>query len=203
MRAYKGEQAHKNEQLYWGTDKKRKYEHVPLVPCDDMEHLVKGWGTQAALEYILYLCGEHCAGHYQSIQKRFEEDGDRNSDRDKIMQKEQRAYLNMMEDQAAYNLRNSFAVVGVLHKADDFYDMISRRVHYLDLSLNPSVKGETHISGGGEEVKRCDQVFNDQSFRDKVMEESPEIAALARLYQVGLEVNTFQRRELDQCSTLP
>jgi hypothetical protein len=124
---------------------------------------------------MAYLCGEHCLA-------------------------DPNLPLEELERQAAYNLRNSFAVVGLLHQTDVFYEMVSQRVAYIDTSLNPDVQGAKHGSGDIEEAKRCRQVYQDAEFQAQLMQASPEVAALHRLYQIGVQVNDFQRRELQQCS---
>jgi len=138
-----------------------------------------GWAHQFAMEYLTYLCGIDCyltaLGGLSTIER--------------------------MERQAASNLRHSFAVVGVLEDGEDtFFDMVSARVRYMDMSLNPHIKGDSHRSGGGEESTRCKAIFNDPDMQQKMIDGSPAIAALVRLFRVGKEVNKFQKEELASCS---
>lgn len=152
-----------------------------FVRCDDVVEAAEGWANNRAILYILYLCGEHCLGGYAAGTMSIAD----------------------LEQQAAYNLRHSFAVVGLLHKSDEFYDMVSRRVSYMNTALNPKVKGSSHSSGNGEEMIRCKAVYEDETFQNRLMQLSPAIAAINRLYQVAVEVNAFQKQELDQCSWHP
>lgn len=168
-----------------GRNKKRKDDWeakhgapVPVVKCDDLEAAVAGWASNRAMSYIFYLCGEHCIGGWA--------DGSMT--------------LDDLEKQGAYNLRNSFAVVGLLNKTDDFYKMVSQRVFYMDTSLNPEVDGKKHTIPGTPEVLRCREKFQMKEFQDALLERSPSISALFRLYKVAIEVNEFQARELAECS---
>eukprot|EP00934_Nitzschia_sp_Nitz4_P005164 Nitzschia sp. Nitz4//scaffold93_size78505//42440//44062//NITZ4_005423-RA/size78505-processed-gene-0.88-mRNA-1//1//CDS//3329560297//5154//frame0 len=155
-------------------------EYPRVVKCDDLQEATApdGWASIRAWTYLFYLCGEHCAAGYASGSMTLEE----------------------MELQAAYNLRNSFAVVGLLEDTDMFYEMVSQRVDYMDTSLNPHVDERRHGSGGFPEAERCKEVYADPNFQRLMATRSPVIAALARLHQIGVEVNQFQKEELAQCS---
>ena len=83
---------------------------------------------------------------------------------------------------------------------DTFYEMITARVQYLDTSLNTNVKGNKHSTGSSEETERCRVRFQEPEFQATLLERSPELRALNRLYQVGKEVNRFQLEELRECS---
>lgn len=103
-----------------------------------------------------------------------------------------------IEAQSEYNLRNSFSVVGLLQDQQTFFDMITARVDYMDMDLNPHVTGDSHSTGRlGEE---CKEIYKNETFRELFMASCPALAALERLYQVALEVNAFQQNELRQCS---
>jgi hypothetical protein len=108
-----------------------------------------------------------------------------------------------MECQAANNLRHSFAVVGLLQETDTFYDMVTKRVQYVNMSLNPNVQGAFHSTGKGPEQLRCKDKFANASFQALLKERSPIIAAIDRLYHVGVQVNRFQLEELQMCPTTP
>ena len=151
-----------------------------VIKCDDIDEMAYGWASMRAITYMLYLCGEHCMAGIN--------DGT--------------LTIDDMEQQAAYNLRNSFAVVGILQKTDDFYDMVTKRVYYMDTYLNPDVEGKQHSSGDYEEALRCKALYKDPLFQQKVMDKSPAVAALVRLYKVAVEVNEFQAKELAQCPLL-
>ena len=79
-------------------------EHVFAVKVKRMTGA--GWLNRHAWYYILILCGEDCdARYYMGI-----------------------GNLDQMERQAANNIRQSIAVVGLLNETDRFYDMVSARV---------------------------------------------------------------------------
>ena len=70
------------------------------------------------------------------------------------------------------------------------------------MSYNPRINGSRHTSTiyGGEEHKRCaDQFQNNETFRELFREALPPLRVLERLYNVGIEVNRFQKEELRQC----
>jgi hypothetical protein len=168
------------------------YHSLPTVRCDDIEQLVSGWGKQYALEFLVYFCGEHCMGQLAAINEAYSYDTGK-------LRKEKQKYLKVMARQAVYNMRNSFAVVGLLQQTQDFYDMISNRVDYMDMSLNPTVEGDPHFSGYAKEWTRCKDRFQGPDFQRKVLIASPEIAAAVGVYKAGVEVYEFQKREMEEC----
>ena len=113
--------------------------------------------------------------------------------------------LEEVVDQAESNLRNSFSVVGLLNETESFYDMIETRISYMNMSLEAHpglLKGGQHASGKGkdkEEYERCSNAFEDINFRQRFKAELPILASLEYLYEVGVEVNRFQKEELHQC----
>jgi len=159
------------------------------MPCDDIEtatalesytdldnELRPGWVALMSLHYILYLCGEDCHTRLEAG----------------------KATLEQVEAQAAYNLRNSFAVVGLLKEQDTFFEMIDARVDYMDMHLNTDLYGDgDHQS---RKDQRCEERFKDEQFKQELVAASPELQALVRLYEIGLKVNQFQMQELEQCS---
>jgi len=147
------------------------------TPNGDRVSAPHGWANRFAMQYILYLCGEDCAARWEMGA------GD----------------LDQIEAQAASNLRHSFAVVGLLNETETYYEMLSTRVTYLDTSRNQNVTGSNHKSGGRKEKRRCSSEYKDPSFRQKMIESSREVAALVRLYDIGVEVNRFQLEELRSC----
>jgi hypothetical protein len=167
------------------------WHHAPSK-CDDVETATMpfspftkngtperkgGWANRFALDYIIYLCGEDCAArHDQGI-----------------------GNLQQMERQAANNLRHSFAVVGLLQETDTFFDMVTKRVQYVNMSLNPHVKGSLHSSGNRAEQRRCKKRFSNAKFQELLKQKSPIVASLDRLYKVGVQVNRFQLEELQSC----
>jgi hypothetical protein len=127
----------------------------------------------------MFLCGEDCIVRYA----------------------QGRANLEDIERQAEENLRHSFAVVGILTEMDDFYKMVNARVQYMDTNLNLHVAGGEHSTTAKGESLRCKERYKNPAFQRKLLEASPELRALHRLYQVGLEVNKFQKEELQQCES--
>jgi len=63
---------------------------------------------------------------------------------------------------------------------------------------------EVDIAGGGKHRSKkdahCHANFNDPEFVDQLTAAAPELEALIRLYKIGVEVNHFQKKELEQCS---
>jgi len=170
-------QSSKVGKLY--RNEERTNETVTYVTCDDVEEAAYGWASVYAMTFLYYLCGEHCQGGMA--------DGSMT--------------IDDLEQQAAYNLRNSFAAIGILEKSEDeFFDMLKKRVHYMDTERNLHVHGSEHSSGKGKENQRCKEVFKDPHFREQLSKKAPAVAALDRLYKVALEVNEFQLQELEECS---
>mmetsp|Transcript_11867 Transcript_11867/g.22827 ORF Transcript_11867/g.22827 Transcript_11867/m.22827 type:complete len:679 (-) Transcript_11867:416-2452(-) len=139
-----------------------------------------GWASRYAMLYILYLCGEDCAARWEMSSAGYN---------DEIL-------LAELEQQAANNLRQSFAVVGLLQETDTFFDMVTARVQYIDMSIHADVEGELHDTGTNGYIAKCKETFKNPGFRQKLREACPPMAALERLYDVAVEVNRFQVREL-------
>ncbi|CAB9519789.1 expressed unknown protein [Seminavis robusta] len=157
-------------------DKEKGRVTPPFVKCDDLEEAA-GWVENRAMSYLFYLCGEHCMGAWATGTLSMED----------------------LERQGAYNLRNSFAVVGLLHKTDEFYEMVKHRVFYMDTSLNPDVVGKSHQTSTMPESKRCKNVYKETAFQEELLSRSAALRALNRLYNVAVEVNEFQKQEMLQC----
>ena len=149
-------------------------------------------GTAGSVGVYFYLCGEHCMGQWYAIEEAYQND-------QVLLRKKYLEYLKVMEATAAYNVRNSFTVVGLLQETQEFYD--TQRVEYIDMSLNPTTEGKRHGSGGSAINARCDAFFQDPALQKRVMAKGPELATLVRLYEVGVQVNQFQKEELAQCSS--
>jgi hypothetical protein len=164
------------------------------VTCDDVDVATHGdwstlrkidrphgWARRMALQYLHQLCGDDCVVRsYQGNASNLQE----------------------IELQASANLRQGFAVVGIMSDLDEFYDMLNRRVDYLNTALNKHVVGERHESSSQfpEEATRCKHLYrHNRPFQKLILQGSPEMAALQRLYKIGCEVNKFQRTELAQC----
>ncbi|CAB9504317.1 expressed unknown protein [Seminavis robusta] len=164
-----------------GADKKWVY----LDTCDannmtDFEHMAQ-WAAPAALKQINHLCGEECV----------------------VRQEAGLLTLDQIETQARHNLQHSFAVVGLLHETQSFYDMITARAAYMDTSLNPHVTGSKHSTAHQDEYERCRKIYQTPAFQRQFLAACPEFGALQRLYHVGAEVNRKQRHEMESCGLLP
>lgn len=141
----------------------------------DMDNSGPGWISRMSLGYIVYLCGEDCFVRYAAGT----------------------ATLADLEQQAESNLRQAFAVVGILEEIDTFYEMVTSRVQYMDMSLSAETKGGRHSAGPTD---HCKERFQDPNFQAKLLERSPELRVLSRLHLVAKEVNKFQLQELRSCS---
>ena len=153
---------------------------VPLrkLKNDTGRHPLLGWASKFSEGYILQLCGEDCHVRLSSGS----------------------SSLDDIADQAVDNLRQSFAVVGLLNETDTFYDMISARVDYMNLSsINVRTDGRNHSTKEIRGSERCKKKFRETSFQTRLIAASPQVAALHRLYQMAVEVNRFQRNELQTC----
>ena len=108
--------------------------------------------------------------------------------------------LEEIEDQVESNLRHAFSVVGLLNETESFYDMITDRIDYVNMTYNPHIQGRDHATLPSEENKACKKLFGtDEEFRESVRQKVPAFAALERIYHVAIEVNRFQKEELQQC----
>lgn len=175
--------------FFWTKDFRANY------TCDDVfnaTHLDpesialadNGWMYQLALEHLYYLCGEDCMNRYE------------------------KGLMNLrdIEDQAEANLRHSFSVVGLLNESRSFFDMMTTRIQYVNMSLNRHVHGDRHSASiwNIKEYTRCSKLYSkNETFRQTLRDASPFLAALERLYNVGVEVNRFQQKELQQCRSDP
>jgi len=168
--------------FFWALEYRSKFK------CDDIPTVTKygtnltfaqsGWAYQVVLEALFSLCGEDCINRYETNE----------------------IDLMEIEQQAESNLRHSFSVVGLLNETDSFYDMVSARIQYSNMSNNPHIYGPTHATVKTVEQRRCTHKFQkNKTIRASLRAALPHFAALERLYHVGVEVNRFQTRELSQC----
>jgi len=140
-----------------------------------------GWARRQSLKYLYGICGSDCASRHLKREADLEE----------------------LVKQAEYNLRYSFAVVGLLEESDEqFFKMIHSRVDYIDTTINLNKVDEEgdHSTASRGESKRCKDKYQNEDFQAQFMAAAPEVAALVRLYKVAVEVNQFQALELDQCN---
>jgi hypothetical protein len=147
-----------------------------------------GWAHQTAVEYIVYLCGEDCSARLAHAKAALGHGYTAAHDN---------ALLASFVRQADYNLRHSFAVVGLNEDMNGFYDMVTARVDYLDMALNPHVVGDRHSAGSSAD---CQVLYQSAAFQQELTEASPAVAALVQLHQTAARVNAFQREELATCA---
>ena len=139
-----------------------------------------GWARRLVMEYLYNLCGSDC----------------------RVRHLQQEATLEELTVQAEYNLRRSFAVVGILEDGEEsFLEMLDARVDYLDIQRSNTIiiGGGRHSSRSRGEYGRCKERFKDVKFQQYLLAASPEVTALVHLYQVAVHVNQFQKQELLEC----
>jgi len=167
----------------------RNFDHEPPIwnktlpkQPHNMETKVPGWARSFASEYVLYYCGDDCA-----IKLRLAS-----------ADKEEQVWQEVLA-QAEFNLRHSFAVVGLLEDSDNFFDMIDKRVGYVNMTQAQSIK-DAHVSKSktGERL-RCGERFKETELQEQLLSLSKEIRGAVHLYQVAVEVNAFQMAELAEC----
>ena len=160
--------------LYWhvGPEYKNK-------TCSDPDFDFELF-NQYALDYIYFICGEDCRVRYLL-------DGED---------------VTSIASQAEGNLRHSIAVVGLWNETDTFNDMLSARFSYLDMTRNPEVKGRDHSSRKRAGYMECIEIFANTTFQARLLSKYPAIAELQRLFEVAVEVNRYQQRELRTCSNI-
>ncbi|KAL7569373.1 hypothetical protein ACA910_010460 [Epithemia clementina (nom. ined.)] len=164
------------------ASKRRRRQRRIIDFIDVQSSAAPGWITRLALDHIYQLCGSDCrARHWR-----------------------QQATLTELLAQAEANLRYAFVVVGILenpNSQEEFLRMIATRVDYMrDMDpVEHDTKSRYHSTTGQDE--ECKQKFKDSAFQEALLQASPELAGLMHLYQVAVQVNQFQLRELEQCSS--
>jgi hypothetical protein len=155
---------------------------IPLIK-NPKTHRYLTWMEKFAYEQLMNLCGNDCSIRYNNGLISLQE----------------------FENQVTSNLRQAFSVVGLLNETESFYTMIHQRIAYVDTTINVDVKGSKHSSKTktglkGKLQEACRQQFlYNETFRSQARHDLPVMAALERVYQIGLEVNRFQLEELKQC----
>jgi len=175
--------------FFWHKLDKFRHKRSSL-PCEDLtlpsgyEHRDPftgrqlGWCESFSMFSLMKLCGNDCHIRYENKMMSLEE----------------------IEDQVESNLRNAFSVVGLLNETESFYDMITDRIDYVNLTYNPEIVGTDHATKKTIENIACKKLFEkDEKFRESVRQRVPAFAALERIYHVAVEVNRFQKQELQQC----
>ena len=151
--------------------------------CEDIffpthENPTMSWIELYSYDYLFHLCGNDCETRFEN----------------------KMIGLDGIEAQAEGNLRNSFSVVGLLNESDSFYEMIHKRIDYIDMNKQIDVGKRDHKSHPSRQKPNCKQLYlHNETFRDYVRSNTPAFRALERIYNVGVEVNRFQQEELAQC----
>eukprot|EP00531_Pseudo-nitzschia_arenysensis_P001738 CAMPEP_0116117408 /NCGR_PEP_ID=MMETSP0329-20121206/1556_1 /TAXON_ID=697910 /ORGANISM="Pseudo-nitzschia arenysensis, Strain B593" /LENGTH=535 /DNA_ID=CAMNT_0003610969 /DNA_START=362 /DNA_END=1969 /DNA_ORIENTATION=- len=155
------------------------------LSCQDIhasshENPTISWIELYSYQYLIYLCGIDCETRYENKQ----------------------ISLEGIAAQAESNLRNSFSVVGLLHESDSFYEMLDQRIAFLDFNQSFRVDGHArHKSHFAKQKPMCQKLYlEDETFREKIRAEIPAFQAMERVYNVGVEVNRFQKQELQECT---
>ena len=151
--------------------------------CDGIEEASQTWALRDTLTYLFQYCGDDCMIRYENGLVVSESD------------------LYELELQATNNIRNSFSVVGIFEDdMETFYDMLHKRVGYVDMSSNIHVEGNSHQREESSESERCNGIFlKDEGFQKDFIDRLPTLGIIQRLYQVAIEVNQFQQDELKEC----
>lgn len=144
--------------------------------CDDLTTAIR-WTHKYALQGIVFLCGEDCGIRWLHNQISFRE----------------------LWIQSESNLRHAFSVVGLMNETLTFFEMLTTRVAYLDMRLNPHIRGKRHQSGRTRETVRCHRIFQDPAFQQELRKQVPMVRLLEHLYRVAVEVNRYQLQELREC----
>lgn len=155
-----------------------------------VETKARGWAHAHAVYYLLQVCGEDCQIKWEQVVTHLAHN---------LTVAQESALLASFERQADYNLRHAFGVVGLQDDIDGFYDMLTARVRYLNMSSSSStnvVEGPRHTS---HPTETCRNVYGDEAFRQSMMEASPAIAAIVRLHQTARRVHAFQKKEMEMC----
>lgn len=136
------------------------------IKCDNIEEL-RGWYKTFAMEFIVSICGEDCYVRWTY----------------NILS------LSDLMDQAEDNLRQSFAVIGLLNETENFYKMVSRRVYYMDTSRNmPQFRMKRHKSIRSPDFMFCKDLCLRSSFQRDVSLASPELRVMIHLCDVTVQI---------------
>lgn len=165
----------------WIISKFFWHSHSETGKCDHIhlkhkQNPTLSWIEFYSFEYLFYLCGYECETRYEN----------------------NLITLEGIEAQAKGNLRNSFSVVGLLHESQSFYEMIHKRIDYLDM-VKSTEKGKRHGTSNADKARCTELYLNNESFQERLRSSLPAFAALERVYNVGVEVNRFQQDELGRC----
>ncbi len=172
-----------HEEMQKYTDSQGREQNLQCNDLSRVNEVVSprgGWANTYLLTYLVYLCGDDC---------------------------EQRLEKGLMtvqeaEIQATGNLRSSFSVVGILEDTKTFLAMVSARIAYVNMSLNPDIEGSRHGSKRVQESIGCNKIFKEPSFQTKFRKAVPLVTTLERLYHLAMLVNRVQQEELKECMSI-
>lgn len=169
--------------FFWHLRHRERLPDGSKLTCDNIPEAVRaslsnpGWAYHDVVSYLGYLCGDDCTIRLERGQMSLEE----------------------IRLQTIANLKQSFSVVGLLNETKLFYDMVSARIAYVDMTLHPHVQGQTHTSGKSKENRRCKELFSQESFQTELKAQFPLMSVLEEVYNVAVEVNRAQLAELQEC----
>lgn len=132
------------------------------------------WAEVFARQYMMALCGIDCP----------------------VRLAEGLATITQLERQADDNLKQSFAVVGLLNNFSQFESMMRKRFAYTATFGLGKVKGRKHGSKGNSNNSKCKAAFTDASVRALWIERSSAVQMLLRLHRTAVRVNGVQASEL-------
>ena len=147
-----------------------------------------GWAHRMALNLILHLCGEDCQARWEHASTVL---GPK-----KFTSQHESVLVRSFVRQVDYNIRHGMAVVGLNDDIQGFYDMVTTRVSYVNMSLNPRVHGAPHSSSSTPE---CKALYQHSEFQQSLLRSSSTIRAVVGLYDTAKRVNAFQKNEMRTC----
>ena len=160
------------------TDSSGRQINSKVPPVNPITGIQLSWVEQFCFAHLIKLCGNDCRIRYENG----------------LMT------LNEIENQVEDNLRYAFSIVGLLNETESFYNMITDRIQYVNMTYNPSVQGLDHATPPTTENIECKKLFTKNTqFQQYVRDTIPSFAALERIYNVGVQVNRFQKNELKTC----
>jgi hypothetical protein len=159
------------------NNKKMAAEPIP-VPVNPITGKKLSWVEQFCIAHLIKLCGNDCRIRYENGMMNLEE----------------------IENQVEDNIRYAFSIVGLLNETESFYNMITDRIQYVNMTYNSNVQGLDHATEQTDENIACKKLFTkNYKFQQYVRDTIPSFAALERIYNVGVEVNRYQKAELKTC----
>eukprot|EP00977_Amphora_coffeiformis_P017098 scaffold5479_cov199-Amphora_coffeaeformis.AAC.37 len=161
--------------------------HIASI-VDVGSDIAPGWAHRLALSLILHLCGEDCIARWEHATSVLGAKG--------FTPQHEKVLVQSFVRQADYNLRHGMAVVGLNEDIKAFYDMVTTRVSYVDMSRNPHVHGSAHPSSATHDCKRHYQTIE---FQQSLLQASSTIRAIVGLYDTAKRVNAFQKNEMLSC----